>query len=447
MRLVASTLALALLACVPSRHAVFDPVATSVASRIGQRPAWMGTAADAAAIDALIGALLTADRAAALALVASADLAADFDELGLAAADVAAATAPGDPTIGAELRWPTGPGRRELEMSALIDLRGLLLAPVKRAAARAELDAARHRAARAAIDLAARARADFIRAIAAEATASLARDAAAADDAGATLADALRAVGNVTALDRARAQAAHEDALDRVATAEAEARAARAALDATLGLDAETAARVRLDKDLADPPPAAPDTSALDRDALARSLELDELRAGHDGARRTVGVARWQTLTPELAAGAAAKQDHGNWSIGPAVSLSLPLATGGATRARAGAALRVIEHRALATTIATRTAVRAARDRLAAAHARVRHLHDVVLPLRAQIVAEAVRQYNAMTLDPYDLIAARHEELASRVAHVDAIRDYWLAQIRVAQLAAGGSAAMTGDAR
>ncbi|MCE9572830.1 MAG: TolC family protein [Deltaproteobacteria bacterium] len=201
---------------------------------------------------------------------------------------------------------------------------------------------------------------------------------------------------------------------------------------------------MRLDRELGDPPQAAPDTSALDRDALARSLELDELRAGRDGAARAVSVARWQTLTPELAAGAAAKQEHGSWSIGPALALSVPLATGGATRAHATAALRAIEHRTLAATVATRTAVRAARDRLAAAHARVRHLHDVVLPLRSQIVGESLRQYNAMTLDPYELIAARHDELASRLAYVEAVRDYWLAQIRVDQLAAGGSA-MSGD--
>ncbi|MCE9572831.1 MAG: hypothetical protein K8W52_06715 [Deltaproteobacteria bacterium] len=100
MRLVASSLALALalVACVPTRHAVFEPVARDVAARIGPRPAWMGGAPDAAAIDALIASPLTADRAAALALVASAELAAEFDQLGIAAADVAAATAPGDPT-------------------------------------------------------------------------------------------------------------------------------------------------------------------------------------------------------------------------------------------------------------------------------------------------------------------------------------------------------------
>jgi outer membrane protein TolC len=440
-----AVVALALGACVPSRAAVFDPVAREVAARIGQRPTWTGGAVDAAALEALIATPLTADRAAAVALIGNAGLAADFDQLGVAAADVAAATAPRDPEVGAQLRFPTSTGEAQLEFSALLDLRGLVLAPARHAAASAALDAARQRAARAAIDLAARARADFIRAIAADAAAGLARDAASADDAGAALGDALRAAGNVTALDQARAQAAHEDALDRVATAEAAARAARARLDTTLGLDADVAARVRLDRDLPDPPTTAPDTAALDADALARSLELDELRAARAGADRAAGVARWETFTPGVAAGASAKREAGAWTVGPAIGLSLPLATGSATRARADAEVRILAHRALAATAATRTATRAARDALASAHARVRHLHDVVLPLRATIVREAVRQYNAMTLTPYDLIGVRKDELASRAEYTAAVRDYWLAQIRVDQLAAGGTAVIPGD--
>jgi hypothetical protein len=103
----AALLLLALAACAPSRSTLFDPVAHDVDRRIGARPAWHRGDADPGRdpeVRRLLGAPLTADAAAAIALRASSHLQASFEELALRGADVATATVPVGPELEASVR-------------------------------------------------------------------------------------------------------------------------------------------------------------------------------------------------------------------------------------------------------------------------------------------------------------------------------------------------------
>jgi outer membrane protein, heavy metal efflux system len=442
-------LAALLVGCAPSHGALFDPVARDIDARLsvpGARAAWHRRDTDPSSdteVQRLLGSPLTADAAVAIALRASGELQARFEELAARGADVATATVPHGPELEGAIR---DNGHRSVEVGAMQDLRDILLAPARRGAASAELEAARRRAVRAAIDLAARARVDFYQAVAAQRAVVMQRRIVEATDAGAELAQALHAAGNVTDLAVARERAFFAQARIDLVGAEAAARDRRERLTATLGLSGSDAGW-RADDKLADPPSALPAYDDLESRAVAASLELDELRWTLRGAGRRLGVARWQTLIPEVAVGVSAeREEHGGWAVGPAASVRVPLSDlAGGARAGAGADLRRAQHLYRARAVDVRATARTVRARLRAAHQRARELREVVLPLRRTILEQTLLQYNAMNATPFELLTARQEQVAAERAHVDAVRDFWIAQAAIDQLLAGGTPAASTD--
>jgi hypothetical protein len=81
-----------LLGCAPSRSALFDPVDRDVQRRLGVGVAWSEDGATTAAIDALLAKPIDLDAALRIALARNRHLQAQFDELGIAASQVAEAT-------------------------------------------------------------------------------------------------------------------------------------------------------------------------------------------------------------------------------------------------------------------------------------------------------------------------------------------------------------------
>ena len=66
-----------------------------------------------------------------------------------------------------------------------------------------------------------------------------------------------------------------------------------------------------------------------------------------------------------------------------------------------------------------------------------RHLHEIVLPLRQQIVDETLKHYNAMDADPFALILARRELVEGAHQYLDSLRRYWNAMTVVTALSRG----------
>src|SRR4051794_32724457 len=169
-------LAMALAGCVASSQELRRPVDALVTQRLAAPlPGTAGGAADAAAAGATTEALLARplDTAAAIriAFASNPRLRVAFDQLDIAAADVAAALGVGPVTVDARLRYANG--RREYELDAVQSVLGLISAPGRHAAASAELAAARASAASAALRLAARVEIAFDDLLAAQADVAL----------------------------------------------------------------------------------------------------------------------------------------------------------------------------------------------------------------------------------------------------------------------------------
>ena len=422
---------LALAACVPSSQALRVPVDRLVGERL-RAPVDPLTAAQ---IDRLLAQPLDAAAATRIALAGNPRLHAAFDELDIAAGDVAAALGLGPVAIDAKLRF--GSPQDELEIDAIQSVLGLVLAPGRRAAAHAELAAARATAAATALRLVAHVEIAFTDLVAAQHDVKLRRTAFDAADAAATLRERMHAVGNTSDLALARDRDAREQARIELGRADAALARRRDALSALLGLSGERTQWTVTGalRDLPDSPPAL---EALEATAIAASLDLAAGRARRDAAGHRASTEQLRSFVPELGVGVAVTDDGNQTAIGPALRIGIPLLDlRSGPRARAGAVVRRAAHALAAQDNELRAAARAARATALATYDEARRLHDVVLPLREQIVGETLKHYNAMDVDPFALIAARRELVDGGHQYVDALRRHWNAMAEVTALSRG----------
>ncbi len=406
-------------------------------------PEWHDGAPHSAAaerkIREILDAPLTADGAALIAVLASPDVQVAYADLEAAGGKLARAHAPSNPQVVAALRFPLSDNGREIELSAVASVTDLVAIWGRVREADARLAAARQRAIAATLEVAGRARAAFFGAAAAQQILGLRRSIAEATSAAAELAKKLREAGNITELDAAREAIVAEDAGLAVSAAEADEVTARERLRAALGLSGtDPLGPTSLELPGTPSPSPAPVVANLEDGAVAASLELAALRSDIEAAGERIGVARFRSWLPDLGVGVSAKREADGWGIGPMIALSLPIFDWGqGERASAWAELHRRQELAVAAEIEVRARARAAAMRLAMAYERAREMATHTLPLRAHIVEEGIKQANAMSLDPFELLVLRKEELEAEIAFVVAQREYWLAATEVDQLRAG----------
>ena len=415
-------------ACVPSQSELRDPVDAEIATRLG-------TPREHADVDALLAKPLDASSAVRIALANSPRLAAALDELGIAGGELAAALGLGAAHVDVQLRF--GGGGHEYEVDAIQSVLGLVTGARRRAAAHADLHAARATATAAALELAAQVEIAYHDLIATQQEVELRRTAFDAADAAATLRERMHVAGNTTDLAQARDRDAREQTRIDLGRAEAAVEARREDLNALLGLSGDrtkwTAAGT-----LADPPMTAPALDDLESSAVAASFDLAAGRAHVEAAGNRLGDERIRLFLPELGVGVSMIDHDGAVQVGPAIRLGIPLLDQrSGARARARAELSRSDHELAATAIELRARARGARIVALAAYEEARHLHDVVMPLRQQIVDETLLHYNAMDADPFQLIVARRELADAGHQYLDALRRYTNAMTTVTALRHG----------
>jgi outer membrane protein TolC len=436
----AGVAAVLLVGCAPSQAYLFDPVADTTEERIRIRPAWRpGWQRSAAAerrVREILRRPLRADDAALVAVLNSPALQARYAELGVAGGALGQARTLPNPELEAEVTWPVDGGEAQIELSAIQSVSALVALPPRVRVADARVRAARQRVVAATVALAARARIGFYEVVAAEQMRALRRLVLEAAGASAAFARGLHEAGNITSLALQRELSFEEEARLALLEADAAVAVAREALNTLLGLHgAELDWRTA--SELPTPPPRLDRLEHLERQAVVAALELQALRGDMEAAGQAVGLARLESVLPEVGVGVAASRE-GAWSVGPAVSVRLPVFDWGqGRRARAWSELRRLQHRYAAAAIAARASARAVRARLQAAHERVTRTRTRLLPLREKLLDDAMRQYNAMNLDAFELLAIRREQVAVEQSHVAALRDFWVAQVRADQLRAG----------
>lgn len=390
-------------------------------------------------VRALLAGGLTADSAVDVALLDNRDLRALYTALGVARADVVQASLLHNPVAGASAGVPVAGGTVDLTLGLAMDVVDLLYAPLRQRVAEARFEEALLRVAAGVLDLAWRAEGSFYRHQANEQMAEIRRQVAQSTAAAASLAERMRAAGNLRALDADTERALAEESKIQLRIAEIAARQSREELNRSMGLWGEDAAWELASPRLADPPAQAPDLAHLESRAVERSLELAGAERLVVAAAENVGLDRASGLFPEIVVGGLGERDQGDWEPGPSLSLPLPFFDRGQARvARAEAELRRARETHHALAVRVRSVARAARDRLEGHRDLALHYRNVVLPLRERVVRDTELQYNAMQAGPLDLLRAKEQQIDGARGYVDALREYWTAHADVALLVAGG---------
>ena len=393
---------------------------------------------DDAAVSAMLQEELTAERAVQIAFAHNRDLQATLEGLGLARADLIAASTIRNPILDGEIRFPASPVRPfELVLSqTLLDI---LQLGKRKKLGREQFEAARLHVTAAVINFAGQVRLDYYDLLAARRILASQETILKGQEAATELVVRQHSAGNVSDLDLENEQSRYEQVKLDSAAAQLEELQASEHLIADLGLVQR--ADLRLPDDFPPPPVSDMTTEEIERQVLARRLDIQMARREIEAARSALGLAKTAAID-DLAVGAHHEREpEGTKATGPAASIPIPIFDRGAARkARARAMLRQAQQRLAAMTVTARSEARAAQERLLEARSRVAYLREVVIPRRERILNLTQLEYNAMLRGVFQLIEARQNLARAQREEVMGTRDYWVARTEL-------ETALTGVAR
>jgi len=427
-----------------SREAAFAEIQTNVSKRLNKVVRWnsINGTDEAKQIQDLLSKELSVEDAVQIALLNNRGLQAEFENIGIARADLMQAGRLKNPRLDATYRPPVSSGPAA---TASLDLAqrflDLILMPLRKKVAAAQFEASKAQVTASVLRLASQTKRAFYMAQAAEQTLEMRKSVVDATDASAYAAEKLRAAGNITKLDLNRERDQNDQARLDLAQAEAAIIESRENLNELMGLWGVTAGVWKIGNHLPDIPASEIDLADFEKRAVEQSIELEASRRSVEAFSRERGVANISPALSSLELGiSAAREDDSIWHVGPSLSLEIPIFDqGGARRAKVQAEVRkaLEQHAALAVNI--RASVRAAIGRLTKGREQVIFLRDQVLPRRQEIVDETQKQYNVMQVGVFQLLQAKRDQIDAGRQYIERLRDYWTAQSSVELVSMGFS--------
>ena len=440
----------------------FADVQGTIAERTGYHVEWRRLAPDIQdSLDRLLACELTADAAVQVALLSNRRLQAEYARLGVAQAELVQAGLLRNPIFSGTIRWAPG-SQRMFDFSVVQDFLDVLLIPLEVSVAKSELESVKLEVTGRVIDLASDTKRAFYTYAANEELVGTWKSILLAAESSYEMAEQLRLAGNLTELEVLNEQAPYERAKLELARAESRRVTHRERLNRLMGLWGE-ATKWSAAEDLPPMPDSPVATEHIERRALASSLDLARAYAELEAAATRFRVMEVMQIVPRFELGASAefekeetfklvekrRRDGSEYELeevpgsteawsGGEFSVALPLFDQGqAARAAGRSTIERLYEQYTALAIEIRSAAREAAFRAANARARARFHEEVFVPLRETITAETHLRYNAMFDGVFQLLRAKEREIDARRDHVEALREYWLANTDLEQLLMG----------
>ena len=445
-RATAALIAVALLAgCSANPLSAFRDVEQTVASRSGgKRLHWMrGGAADAESqrgVQALLKRQLTADSAAQIALLNNRSIQAELEEIGIARADYLQALLPSNPNFSGFLRYPDRPPfGANAEGQVAGNILDLLLLPIRKKIAAAQLQAAKMSVAADVLGIVAETKTAFYELQARQQLLGRLTLIGKTNEAALDIAQRQHEAGNITDLDLANQQALYSQSKVDLAQTQTQIRSDRERLNRLMGVWGSA-----LDWRIADQLPPIPKSEGslanLEKRAIAERLDVALARqnvASIGYALRARGGTRFLPVKIDLGVNRERDVD-GTVLTGPTLDLQLPLFDfGQAAIPKLQAQHRQAQHQLEALAVNARSEVREARDLVVANRDLANFYGKTLLPQRLQIVNQTALHYNAMQVGPIELLAAKERELKTERGYIEAWRNYWIARVELERALVG----------
>ncbi|MEK7467129.1 MAG: TolC family protein [Planctomycetota bacterium] len=436
---------LVLAGCAVPEDAGFEDVRKPAEERTGKKVHWFrgGPEDDEVrrTLENLFREELTPETAVQIALFNNPGLQAQYEDLGVAQADLVQAGILKNPTLMAGAHFPTRSGiNTGLEFEIVQEFLDLLMFPARRELASHEFERVKLRVSDDVVDVAARTKAAWFEVVAAQQTAEVHHAIAAAAEARADLAKRLKDAGNLSELAVARETDEAESAKRAWSKAENEVLEARERLTVLLGAWGAQVSWTA-PKKLPELPAGEIPLAGLESLAIARRLDLAAAIRERDASAsrlQLVKAFRWFG-TIELGAGVHREPEpEVGWLVGPSLALSLPIFD----RQQAvifalEAELRRRESLDRDLAVRIRAETRTARNRLVSTRRLAEHQQKVVIPLRERIVDLSLKEYNFMLIGIAEVLRAREAEYEAYEESIELVRDYWIARTEL-ERAVGG---------
>ena len=429
-QLTSASLLVVLMACAPTREAIYDDVRRQLADRAALNVDVRQLSLETRELDAnVLGVLsenLTLDAAVKVSLLNNRNLQATFERLGVPHAALLQASLPQNPMIDAELRFEMDGDGKTLEIGLVQDVLDFIAIPARRQAATANLEHERLKLVSTVISHVTDVRVAFYRVQANQQSIRLLREVRDGSQASFELAKRLHEAGNISDLEVAQHQALYAQSRLDLAAVETMVVQDRERLTALMGLWGKQVAW-QVDPNLP-ALPASLDLDEFEAGAIKKSLDLEEIRWSIRAANAELGVARLEGWLPELGVGVSAERESsGTTRVGPALMVSIPIFNWNQGKIAARSAeLRAAQHRYAGLAVEIRATARAVRNALISARKRADFIQETILPLRQKILDEMLLRYNAMLVGTFELVRAKRDQTLAQRQQVEALRDYWI---------------------
>ncbi|MDN3506517.1 MAG: TolC family protein [Simkaniaceae bacterium] len=412
---------------------LFQQVHEDITNLTGQHIYWDASIQDSVktiSAEELLQKELTGEFAVQIALLNNQNLQAIYESLGIAKAQLAQAGLLKNPIFSFSYRFSLEAAVTDLiDASLFQNFLEILLIPLKKRMARAELEATQAMVTTQILAVIAETKIAFYRLQAAEQIWDLKKQILLATELSYEAAKKLFEVGNIKDLQVSMERSLYEQAKLEVASAEIAILEARERLNILMGLWGH-----QINWEIASKLPPIPieeeDFKYIENDAIRSSIDL---RAAYNGLLATAagfGIDTTKLVFPLLDIGVSSERDDSVWYVGPAFSFAIPLFDfGQANSAKAQAKVMQEWNQYTALAIDIRSEARSSRFSLLNAFRQSRYMEKVIVPLAEEITHSTLLQHNAMQLGVFHLLSAKRVELEKKIQSIHMQQEYWISKV------------------
>ncbi len=423
-----------------------EPVSKHVSAELGADAKKIASKADAEAMRERVRALLeqplTAESAVQIALLNNRGLQARYNFLGISEAAFVEASIPPNPTIS--LERIAGTGYVEIDRRLAINLLSLLTLPARKDIAENQFRAMQFKTVESTFRVAAETRRAYYKTVAAQQFVRYFEQAKLSADAAADLTRRLGQTGASSKLAQARAASFYVEISSRLARARLAARLQREALTRVLGLWGADVA-YKLPDTLPPLPESLPSEEEVEVEAIKRRVDLMAARLDLDATARALGLTEATRFVSALDLAGISRYEkvdgESSYPKGYELVIQIPIFDLGEVNVRRASEsyMLAVNHFA-ELAINVRSEARAANQTYRATYDITREYQNQVLPLRQIVNEQVLLQYNGMLVDAFELLGTARESIASNAAAIEALRDFYLAEVDYkAAIIGGGS--------
>ena len=375
---------------------------------------------------------LTPDSCVRIALVNSPRLRSAYASLGLAVADVYAASRIRNPMFSASLLNSDVAGERDqFTLGLVTSVADLITLRARKRLSTAEFAVIEQSVGAEVFSVAAEAEIAYYNYVAAKQAAALKAQIAKATELSASLAQRYHIAGNISAGELALERAAASEARLGFLEGQAQAYEARTELATVLGFSVgdtwDAPAQLHLPVSSEEP------VNNLIETAMKSRLDLASVRARADLLADKLGVVNWTRWLGDLELGIESEREtDGARLTGPVANWELPIFNQHKDEMlRANADLQIAIADVQRISVDVDNSVRLSYVAMNNARERVDEYRNQLIPQRIEAVTRAQERVNFMLAGVFELIAIKQREYDAYQGYLEAIRDYWIARTRL----------------